>query len=80
MLDMIWLKYVSRKGNKEGENLYMRKDKTLSYFFDKNEIKNLFQKHSFTIVNSNLIYLLIENRKENKKTLRLWLKIKFKKD
>ena len=65
MLDMIWLKYVSRKGNKEGENLYMRKDKTLSYFFDKNEIKNLFQKHSFTIVNSNLIYLLIENRKEN---------------
>ena len=70
---MIWLKYVSRKGNKEGENLYMRRDKTLSYFFDKNEIKNLFQKYSFTIVNSNLIYLLIENRKENKKTLRLLL-------
>ena len=76
MLDMIWLKYVSRKGNKEGENLYMRKDKTLSYFFDKNEIENLFKKYGFSIVNSNLICRLIENRKENKKTLRLWLKNK----
>ena len=78
--DMAQIRFAKRKKNKVGENLYMRKDKTLSYFFDKNEIENLFKKYGFSIVNSNLICRLIENRKENKKMHRLWLQIKFKKD
>ena len=78
--DMAQLRFASRKKNKVGENLYMRKDKTLSYFFDKSEIEQLFIKHGFSIVNSNLICRLIENRKENKKMHRLWLQIKFKKE
>ena len=78
--DMAQLRFASRKKNKVGENLYMRKDKTLSYFFDKNEIEKLFIKYGFSIVNSNLICRLIENRKENKKMHRLWLQIKFKKE
>ena len=78
--DMAQLRFAQRKKNKVGDNLYMRKDKTLSYFFDKTEIENLFIKHGFSIVNSNLICRLIENRKENKKMHRLWLQIKFKKE
>lgn len=78
--DMAQLRFAQRKKNKVGENLYMRKDKTLSYFFDKNEIEKLFEKYGFSVVNSNLICRLIENRKENKKMHRLWLQIKFKKN
>ena len=78
--DMAQLRFAKRKKNKVGDNLYMRKDKTLSYFFDKNEIEKLFIKYRFSIVNSNLICRLIENRKENKKMHRLWLQIKFKKE
>ena len=78
--DMAQLRFAKRKKNRVGDNLYMRKDKTLSYFFDKNEIENLFIKYGFSIVNSNVICRLIENRKENKKMHRLWLQIKFKKE
>ena len=78
--DMAQLRFAKRKKNKVGDNLYMRKDKTLSYFFDKSEIEKLFIKYGFSIVNSNLICRLIENRKENKKMHRLWLQIKFKKE
>ena len=78
--DMAQIRFAKRKKNKVGDNLYMRKDKTLSYFFDKNEIENLFKKYGFSIVNSNLICRLIENRKEKKKMHRLWLQIKFKKE
>ena len=78
--DMAQIRFAKRKKNKVGDNLYMRKDKTLSYFFDKNEIESLFKKYGFSIVNSNLICRLIENRKENKKMHRLWLQIKFKKE
>ena len=78
--DMAQIRFAKRKKNRVGDNLYMRKDKTLSYFFDKTEIENLFKKYGFSIVNSNLICRLIENRKENKKMHRLWLQIKFKKE
>ena len=78
--DMAQIRFAKRKKNRVGDNLYMRKDKTLSYFFDKNEIENLFKKYGFSIVNSNLICRLIENRKEKKKMHRLWLQIKFKKE
>ena len=78
--DMAQLRFAQRKKNRVGDNLYMRKDKTLSYFFDKKEIENMFIKYGFSIVNSNLICRLIENRKENKKMHRLWLQIKFKKE
>lgn len=77
--DLAQLRFAQRKKNKVGDNLYMRKDKTLSYFFEKGEIEKLFMECGFTIVVSNLICRLIENRKDNKKMHRLWLQIKFKK-
>jgi len=77
--DMAQIRFALRKKNKVGENLYMRKDKTLSYFFEQKEIENLFNKYNFKTVNSKLICRVIENRKENKKMNRLWLQIKFEK-
>ncbi len=75
--DMAQLRFAKRKKNKVGNNLYMRKDKTLSYFFDKEEIENLFKKFNFEVKDSKLICRVIENRKDNKKMHRLWLQIKF---
>lgn len=77
--DMAQIRFAQRKKNKVNENLYMRKDKTLSYFFDQKEIENLFNKYNFQTIDSKLVSRVIENRKENKKMNRLWLQIKFKK-
>ena len=57
--DMAQIRFAKRKKNRVGENLYMRKDKTLSYFFDKNEIENLFKKYGFSIVSSNIILFIL---------------------
>jgi 2-polyprenyl-3-methyl-5-hydroxy-6-metoxy-1,4-benzoquinol methylase len=78
--DMAQIRFAQRKKNKVNENLYMRKDKTLSYFFDQKEIENLFNKYNFQTIDSKLVSRVIENRKENKKMHRLWLQIKFKKE
>jgi 2-polyprenyl-3-methyl-5-hydroxy-6-metoxy-1,4-benzoquinol methylase len=75
--DMAQIRFAKRKKNRVGDNLYMRKDKTLSYFFDKEEIENLFRKFNFEVKDSKLICRVIENRKDNKKMHRLWLQIKF---
>lgn len=77
--DMAQMRFAERKKNKLGDNLYMRKDKTLSYFFCQKEIENLFIECGFSIIVSRVICRLIENRKDNKKMHRLWLQIKLKK-
>lgn len=77
--DMAQIRFAERKKNKVGDHLYMRKDKTLSYFFEKTEIETLFKECGFSILESKLICRLIENRKDNKKMHRLWLQIKLKK-
>ena len=79
LYDMAQLRFAQRKKNKVSENLYMRNDKTLAFYFDKSEIEKLFQKTGFEVLDSKCIYRLIENRKDNKKMHRLWLQIKLKK-
>jgi methyltransferase-like protein 6 len=75
--DMAQLRFSLRKKNKIEENLYMRHDKTLAYYFDKTEIEDLFKSVGFKVVESKVICRMIENRKDNKKMHRLWLQIKF---
>lgn len=77
--DMAQLRFSMRKKNKIDENLYMRHDKTLAFYFDKEEIEKLFESVGFKIVSSKLICRMIENRKDNKKMHRLWLQIKLQK-
>lgn len=78
--DMTQVRFAMRKKNKVSENLYMRKDKTLSYFFDQKEIEELFRSCGFSVIESKLICRIIENRKENKVMHRLWLQIKLRKE
>ena len=78
LYDLAQLRFAKRKTNKVADNLYFRKDKTLAYYFKKEEIEELFIKNGFEVVESKLICRLIENRKDNKKMHRLWLQIKLK--
>ncbi len=79
LYDMAQIRFAKKKKNKVAENLYMRNDKTLAYYFDKDEINALFSKNGFDVVESKVICRLIENRKDNLKMHRLWLQIKLRK-
>ncbi len=79
LYDLAQLRFAQKKKNKVSNNLYMRKDNTLAYYFKKEEIEEIFIKNGFEVLDSVCICRLIENRKDNKKMHRLWLQIKFKK-
>lgn len=79
LYDMAQIRFAKKKKNKVSDNLYMRNDKTLAYYFNKDEIEDLFKKNGFEVMESKVIYRLIENRKDNLKMHRLWLQIKLKK-
>jgi hypothetical protein len=78
LYDLAQLRFAKKKTNKVADSLYFRKDKTLAFYFKKEEIEELFIKNGFEILESKLICRLIENRKDNKKMHRLWLQIKLK--
>ena len=78
--DLTQLRFAQRGTNKVGDNLYMRKDNTLSYYFDKLDAEKLFKENGFKIVESNLICRQIENRKEKKVMQRLWLQMKLRRE
>lgn len=71
--DMAQLRFAQRKKNKIDDNLYMRKDFTLAYYFDKEEVVELFKRNGFVVKEIKTICRLIENRKDNKKMYRMWL-------
>jgi len=79
LYDLAQLRFAQRKKNKVSDNLYARKDKTLAYYFNRDDIENLFKANGFEVVESKCICRLIENRKDNKRMHRLWLQIKLKK-
>ncbi len=78
LFDLAQLRFAQRKKNKVADNLYMRKDNTLAYYFKKEEVEKMFKDNGFEVVDSLCICRMIENRKDNKKMHRLWLQIKFK--
>lgn len=79
LYDLAQIRFATKKNNKVADNLYMRHDKTLAYYFNKEDIENLFKSIGFEVVSSKCIFRMIENRKDNKKMHRLWLQIKFRK-
>jgi len=79
LYDMAQIRFAKRKKNKISQNLYMRNDKTLAYYFNKDDIENLFKNNGFEVLESKVICRLIENRKDNLKMHRLWLQIKLRK-
>jgi hypothetical protein len=79
LYDLAQLRFAKRGTSKISDNLYFRKDKTLAFYFKKEEIEALFLKNGFEILESKMICRCIENRKDKKKMHRLWLQIKLKK-
>lgn len=77
--DMNQVRFSKKGKNKIDNNLYIRHDKTLAYYFDKEEFEELAIKVGFKIIESKLITRVFENRKDNKVMHRLWLQIKLKK-
>ena len=55
----------------------MRHDKTLAYYFSKEEVVELFKQIGFEVVEIKIIFRQIENRKTQVKMHRLWLQGKF---
>jgi len=78
--DMAQIRFSMRKKNKVEDNLYIRHDKTLVYYFQPKEIEEMFIKIGFKVIENKTICRLIENRKDNKKMHRLWLQMKVVKE
>ena len=77
--DMAQIRFSLKKTNKVEDNLYIRHDKTLAYYFDPKEIEEVCLKVGFKVIENKTICRLIENRKDNKKMHRLWLQLKLQK-
>lgn len=59
-------KLAKHKKAKLKENFYVKNDFTRVYYFDLEEIENLFKKVGFEVLKLENQYRLIENRKESK--------------
>lgn len=58
-------KLAKHKKAKLKENFYVKNDFTRVYYFDLEEIENLFKKVGFEVLKLENQYRLIENRKES---------------
>lgn len=79
LYDMAQIRFASKKKSKVDENLYVRRDYTLSYFFSEENICALFKENGFEVLESKLIQKKIENRKDAKVMYRKWLQVKLRK-
>ena len=70
--DMVRLRYASKKKYRVDEKLYIRPDSTLTYFFNKTELEELFIKVGFEIKLSREQKKCIANRKRNLKMYRIF--------
>lgn len=55
------------------DNLYARQDGTLAYFFDINELDELFRRHGLVKVKSEYIRRCIRNRRTSMDMHRVWI-------
>lgn len=77
--DMAQLKLANHKTAKLKDNFYVKADGTRVYYFTTEEIKALFEKHGFEVLENAYHYRLVENKKQDLKMNRVWLQAKFRK-
>lgn len=65
------------KGNKVGENLYMKGDGINSYFFSKEKAVELFEKAGFECIECDYCTVSRENKKRNIRLDRVFVSAKF---
>ena len=59
------------------EKCYVRQDHTLSYFFELNELENLFKQNGFLVNTNCYVYRETVNLKEDLKITRVFVQSKF---
>ncbi len=59
------------------EKCYVRQDYTLSYFFELDELENLFRQNGFSVKSNCYVYRETINFKEDLKITRVFVQAKF---
>lgn len=77
--DMAQLKLASHKSQKLKDNFYVKSDGTRVYYFAKEELKEMFEKAGFEVLENEYHYRLVENKKLELKMNRVWIQSKFRK-
>ncbi|XP_058451588.1 tRNA N(3)-methylcytidine methyltransferase METTL6 [Malaya genurostris] len=77
LYDMAQLRF--KPGHKIAENFYMRQDGTRSYYFDENEVGDLFRNAGFETIVNSYIHRRTINPKENIDVARIFVQGKFRK-
>ncbi|GJJ77258.1 methyltransferase-like protein 6 [Entomortierella parvispora] len=75
--DAAQVKFSSNPGHKLDTNLYVRQDGTLSHFFSKEQIQELFEKEGFTTVECEYVHRETINRAMDISIDRRFLQAKF---
>jgi methyltransferase-like protein 6 len=60
------------------ENLYLRQDGTLSYFFNEDYLRSLFESEGFECTEIGCVRRTIVNRKQEISMQRKWIQAKFR--
>jgi len=77
--DAAQLKFSSAKNHKLEENLYIRQDGTMSYFFSIEYLKTLFESEGFKTISTEFIQRETTNQAKHLSVDRLFLQAKFRK-
>ncbi|ALC40725.1 CG34195 [Drosophila busckii] len=77
LYDMAQLRF--KPGHKIAENLYMRQDGTRSYYFEQEQLAQLFSSQGFQVLNNNYVHRRTLNLKEGIDVPRIFLQGKFSK-
>ena len=75
--DQAQLKLAKKNNSKLKENFYRKEDGTRCFYFDIVELKDLAEKVGFEVIDNDVKYRVIENRKENVKMRRVWVQSLF---
>jgi len=65
--------------NKIDSKTYVRWDSTLSYFFDKAELRGLFQEANLVELETKYVRKTVVNHKEQLRMERIWIQARFQK-
>ena len=71
--DQAQLKQASSNNSYLKENFYVKSDGTRCFYFDKDELSEMMEKCGFRVMNVEMKYRVIENRKEEKVMKRVWI-------
>ncbi|CEI90489.1 hypothetical protein G6F70_003186 [Rhizopus microsporus] len=79
LYDEAQVKFSKASDKRLGDNLYVRQDGTMSYFFSTEDVKSRFEAAGFSTVNCQYIYRETTNRQKEMRIDRIFTQAKFEK-